>query len=258
MRLLIEVQGQTYPHREALRKNFNLNWDSSRKQFYGHLLEGSPRLNALIQFCERYNLRIAVEGVFLEIENTLDTDTDIKQEGGSDTSELGKIGSESLPENARPGFKVVDITEDFEIENDMTEFFEGTRFTSPRRIQLQTLSEVTDALREGYRNIILECPTGSGKSALAMMIPKIFGDYAYISTHLKGLQKQYMDEMPFMRSMMGRSNYSCKLPIEPGTYSKELAREALEQALQGNIGTSCDAANAPCKTIELISNVVSN
>ena len=73
MRLLIEVQGQTYPHREALRKNFNLNWDSARKQFYGHLLEGSPRLNALIQFCERYNLRIAVEGVFLEIENTLDT-----------------------------------------------------------------------------------------------------------------------------------------------------------------------------------------
>tara|TARA_B100001287_G_C22686550_1_gene534160 strand:+ start:16347 stop:18482 length:2136 start_codon:yes stop_codon:yes gene_type:complete len=249
MRLLIEVQGQTYPHREALRKNFNLNWDSARKQFYGHLLEGSPRLNALIQFCERYNLRIAVEGVFLEIENTLDTDTDIKEEGGSDTRELGKIGSESLPENARPGFKVVDITEDFEIENDMTEFFEGTRFTSPRKIQLQTLSEVTDALREGYRNIILECPTGSGKSALAMMIPKIFGDYAYISTHLKGLQKQYMDEMPFMRSMMGRSNYSCKLPIEPGTYSKELAREALEQALQGNIGTSCDAANAPCKTI---------
>ena len=58
-----------------------------------------------------------------------------------------------------------------------------------------------------------------------------------------------MDEMPFMRSMMGRSNYSCKLPIEPGTYSKELAREALEQALQGNIGTSCDLASAPCKTI---------
>ena len=62
MRVLVEVQGQTYPHRESLRKNFNLNWDSNRKQFYGHLLEGSPRLNALIQFCERYNLRIAVEG----------------------------------------------------------------------------------------------------------------------------------------------------------------------------------------------------
>ena len=31
--------------------------------------------------------------------------------------------------------------------------------------------------------------------------------------------------------------------------SKQLANEALEQALQGNIGTSCDASAAPCKTI---------
>jgi len=249
VRLLVEVKGQTYPHREALRKNYNLNWDQQRKQFYGQLLENSPRLNALIQFCERYNLRIAVEGTYLEIDNILETDSNISEEGGNTLEGLGKIGDETLPENQRPGFKEVDITEDFSIENDFTEYFEGTRFTKPRKIQLQTLSEVTDALREGYKNIILECPTGSGKSALAMMIPKMFGEFAYISTHLKGLQKQYMDEMPFMRSMMGRANYTCKLPVEPGTYSKELAREALEQALAGNIGNSCDAASAPCKTI---------
>jgi Rad3-related DNA helicase len=249
LRVLVEVQGKTYPHRESLKKNFNLQWDNHRKQFYGQLLNNSPRFTALVQFCERFNLRIAVEGAFLEIDNELEVESDIENEGGATQEGLGKIGVEPLPENQMPGFKVIEITENFDIKTDMSEYFENTRFSTPRKIQLQSLSEVTECLKEGYKNIILECPTGSGKSALAMMIPKIFGEYAYISTHLKGLQKQYMEEMPFMRSMMGRANYTCKLPIEPGTYSKELAREALEQALQGNIGTSCDASSAPCKTI---------
>ena len=249
VRQLVEVKGRTYPHRQELRDSFNLNWDSQRKQFYGQMLEGSPRLEALKHFCERTGLRMAVEGVYLEFDTVIEENTEVDTEGGKSQEGLGIIGTEELPPDARPGFKTVEITEDFEIETDMSQFFEGTRFTTPRRIQLQTLSEVTDSIREGYKNVIIECPTGSGKSALAMIIPKIFGEYAYISTHLKGLQKQYMDEMPFMRSMMGRANYSCKLPVEPGTYSKELAYEALEQALQGNIGTSCDAANAPCKTI---------
>ena len=249
LRVLVEVQGKTYPHREGLKKNFNLQWDNHRKQFYGQLLNNSPRFTALVQFCERFNLRIAVEGAFLEIDNELEVESDIENEGGASQEGLGKIGVEPLPENQMPGFKVIEITENFDIKTDMREYFENTRFSTPRKIQLQSLSEVTECLKEGYKNIILECPTGSGKSALAMMIPKIFGEYAYISTHLKGLQKQYMEEMPFMRSMMGRANYTCKLPVEPGTYSKELAREALEQALQGNIGTSCDASSAPCKTI---------
>lgn len=249
LRVLVEVQGKTYPHRVSLKKNFNLNWDNHRKQFHGQLLENSPRFMALVQFCERFNLRIAVEGAFLEIDNELEVDSDIGIEGGKTQEGLGKIGQETLPEGQKPGFKIVEITKDFDIKTDMSDYFENTRFSTPRKIQLQTLSEVTECIKEGYKNIIVECPTGSGKSALAMMIPKIFGEYAYISTHLKGLQKQYMEEMPFMRSMMGRANYTCKLPIEPGTYSKQLANEALEQALQGNIGTSCDASAAPCKTI---------
>jgi len=249
LRVLVEVQGKTYPHRVSLKKNFNLNWDNHRKQFHGQLLENSPRFMALVQFCERFNLRIAVEGAFLEIDNELEVDSDIGIEGGKTQEGLGKIGQETLPEGQKPGFKIVEITKDFDIKTDMSDYFENTRFSTPRKIQLQTLSEVTECIKEGYKNIIVECPTGSGKSALAMMIPKVFGEYAYISTHLKGLQKQYMEEMPFMRSMMGRANYTCKLPIEPGTYSKQLANEALEQALQGNIGTSCDASAAPCKTI---------
>ena len=249
LRVLVEVQGKTYPHRVSLKKNFNLNWDNHRKQFHGQLLENSPRFMALVQFCERFNLRIAVEGAFLEIDNELEVDSDIGIEGGKTQEGLGKIGQETLPEGQKPGFKIVEITKDFDIKTDMSDYFENTRFSTPRKIQLQTLSEVTECIKEGYKNIIVECPTGSGKSALAMMIPKIFGEYAYISTHLKGLQKQYMEEMPFMRSMMGRANYTCKLPIEPGTHSKQLANEALEQALQGNIGTSCDASAAPCKTI---------
>lgn len=248
MRSLVEITGQTFPHKEKLKEHFNLSWDNHRKQFYAHLLPESPRLKQLTEFCHRYSLRVSVEGVIIESTEEVES-TEVDAEGGEDQSELGKVGDLSLPADSKKGYKCIDITKDMPILHDTTEYFDGTRFTVPRQIQLQTLSETTNALNEGYKNIIIECPTGTGKSALAMMIPKLYNEFAYISTHLKGLQKQYMEEMPFMRSMMGRANYTCKLPVMPGTYSKEIAKEALEQALQGNIGNSCDASSAPCKTI---------
>ena len=90
VRVLVEVKGQTYPHRETLRKKYNLNWDQQRKQFYGQLLENSPRLTALTQFCERYNLRIAVEGTYLEIDNILEVETNISEEGGKNNRRYWK------------------------------------------------------------------------------------------------------------------------------------------------------------------------
>ena len=68
-----------------------------------------------------------------------------------------------------------------------------------------------EAINNGYRNIVLECPTGSGKSALAKTIAQAFGVPSYIVTHLKGLQAQYLKEMPYMKSVMGRGNYDCLL-----------------------------------------------
>ena len=116
---------------------------------------------------------------------------------------------------------------------DCLEFFEGTRFPEPRPEQSQVIPQATNLIEQGYKNIIVECPTGSGKSAMAMMLPKIFNSDAYVVTHLKGLQEQYMREMPFMRSVMGKGNYDCSLDLEPGCLNKAKAQEAVDKAKIG-------------------------
>ena len=40
-------------------------------------------------------------------------------------------------------------------------------FKSPRPDQLETISEIIDAVSRGYRYIVLEAGTGTGKSAIA-------------------------------------------------------------------------------------------
>ena len=67
-----------------------------------------------------------------------------------------------------------------------------TKFHPLRPIQKQVLDKVQEAIDEGYENIIVECPVGSGKSAIAKTIPQNYASPAYIVTHLKGLQAQYL------------------------------------------------------------------
>ena len=91
-------------------------------------------------------------------------------------------------------------------------------------------------LEEGYENIIVECPTGSGKSMIAYALPLIYDTSAYISTPLKGLQEQYLRDHPFMASAMGRSNYSCELSTDE---LKELGCHA-----------EATASTAPCRMVD--------
>ncbi len=40
-------------------------------------------------------------------------------------------------------------------------------FKHPRPDQLETISEIVDAINQGYKYIVLEAGTGTGKSAIA-------------------------------------------------------------------------------------------
>jgi len=127
-------------------------------------------------------------------------------------------------------------------------------FEDARPEQKQVIPAVAKVLRQGYKNIIIESPTGSGKSAFSMVIPKMFGSdkkSSYVLTHLKGLQAQYLAEMPFMESIMGRGNYSCKLDVEPGCRDADVAEAAVQRARAGIApAKSCTADTAPCVTIK--------
>ncbi|WP_414469950.1 helicase C-terminal domain-containing protein [Methanobacterium sp. ACI-7] len=81
-------------------------------------------------------------------------------------------------------------------------------FETPREGQLEIISQITGAIDNGYKYIVLEAGTGTGKSAIATTLSKIY-EPAYILTMTKQLQSQYANEFSYPL-VKGRGNFSCK------------------------------------------------
>lgn len=80
---------------------------------------------------------------------------------------------------------------------------------NPRNSQIRLINEITFAIKEGFKNIILEAGTGIGKSAIATTIANMYDD-SYILTMTKQLQEQYLDDFEEMLvEIKGRGNYKC-------------------------------------------------
>ena len=95
---------------------------------------------------------------------------------------------------------------------------ENFPFEQPRLGQLEIIQDIYDAIRKGYKYIVLEAGTGTGKSAIATTLAKMY-ESAYILTMTKQLQSQY------------RGNFAC---------------------LNDNLETTCDMGT--CKTTPNSSN----
>ena len=81
-------------------------------------------------------------------------------------------------------------------------------FSEPRDGQLETVSEILEAVDEGYRYIVLEAGTGTGKSAIAATLASIF-ESSYILTITKQLQDQYLRDFSNLQVVKGRQNFNC-------------------------------------------------
>ena len=81
-------------------------------------------------------------------------------------------------------------------------------FESPRCDQLETVSEVIEAIEKGYRFIVLEAGTGTGKSAIAYTLSSIY-ESSYILTVTKQLQDQYVSDFNSLALVKGRANFRC-------------------------------------------------
>ena len=189
-----------------------------------------------------------VDGQIVTTDIVEDDEDDFIDVGEYDDSKLGKLGNKSFGMMKAQKHKKIIVKHTDQPLYDVSEYFAGTRFPVPRLEQEQVVPLITQALEDGYQNIIVECPVGSGKSAMAMVVPKIFNAHAYIVTPLKGLQKQYLTEMPFMRSVMGKGNYDCELDLEPNCRSEPEAQKAVEaRKMKLPMATSgCSADLAPC------------
>lgn len=80
-------------------------------------------------------------------------------------------------------------------------------FNTPRDGQREIIQRIIDAYASGKTHVILQAPTGTGKSVIAYTVAKYLGN-TVILTSQKILQEQYYHDLniPYV---LGRSNYKC-------------------------------------------------
>ena len=82
------------------------------------------------------------------------------------------------------------------------------------------LNQICAAFNSGYKYIILEAPTGFGKSPVAITVAMTLGS-SYICTSTKDLQTQYSRDFPYLKVAKGKNNFPCLVKedfIKNGTY----------------------------------------
>jgi ATP-dependent DNA helicase DinG len=81
-------------------------------------------------------------------------------------------------------------------------------FKTYRKGQKEAIDQAKAAFKSGKRFVVIEAPTGSGKSAIAVTFARE-AKSSYILTAQKILQEQYVRDFPDLSLMKGRSNYAC-------------------------------------------------
>lgn len=80
-------------------------------------------------------------------------------------------------------------------------------YSTPRKSQIKSIEFTLDNFKD-KKYVILECPTGSGKSAIAMTLAKYYNS-AYIITTQKILQSQYTRDYKDLANLWSKKNYIC-------------------------------------------------
>ena len=87
---------------------------------------------------------------------------------------------------------------------------------SPRPQQTEMLEFVKSSINLGKKFIMIEAPTGVGKSYASVMIAEWYRNSfskkakVDILTNSKLLQEQYIKDFPFMANLKGKTNYFCR------------------------------------------------
>jgi len=90
-----------------------------------------------------------------------------------------------------------------------TDFFIPDEYRPGQR---EAIEKIDTAFQRGARFVILEGPTGIGKSHIARAFAFQYGN-SHILTIQKGLQDQYATDFPDMYIVKGRGAYTCKVPV---------------------------------------------
>jgi len=75
------------------------------------------------------------------------------------------------------------------------DYIKNFPFPTMRERQTYVLNEIANALASGYKYILLEAPTGFGKSPVSIAVGRTLGT-SYICPSPKDLQTQYSRDFP--------------------------------------------------------------
>jgi ATP-dependent DNA helicase DinG len=90
----------------------------------------------------------------------------------------------------------------------VTDFIKNFPFVYKRKSQNYVINEICEAFNSGYKHILLEAPTGFGKSPVAIAVAMTMGS-SYICTSTKDLQTQYSRDFSFLKVAKGANNFRC-------------------------------------------------
>jgi len=102
----------------------------------------------------------------------------------------------------------------------------------PRSQQIEMFNMTKHSINNGKKFVLLNAPTGSGKSYFAIMFANWYKNYVNTSakfdiiTNSKILQQQYNDEFEFINDLRGQSNYKCRRHNTDCRTGKELNKAA--------------------------------
>ena len=86
----------------------------------------------------------------------------------------------------------------------------GLPFDRFRKGQRLAIREIVNRFND-KRIVMLEGPTGSGKSVLAMAVAAMTESEVVVTTQTKQLSRQYEQSFPFAKVIEGRDNFQCTL-----------------------------------------------
>lgn len=124
----------------------------------------------------------------------------------------------------------------------------------PMPSQVSVIQAVKKAFDDGYKNVLLEAPVGSGKSAIAVTFAKYYGQ-SHILTPRKSLQDQYLDDfgMEEIVVMKGRGAYPCKYKL-PHKQVQEIEQTISSGKLYPLKVGALTCAEGPCKQDDRVYN----
>lgn len=112
--------------------------------------------------------------------------------------------------------------------------------------QKKCIEYAVNAFNNGKRIVILECPTGSGKSAIGKTLMNMVKDSFYL-TVTKVLQDQFTKDFDSVVELKGKNAYPCTFYQREGQ-SLVMKKVMSQQDLNERLAKSPDCTNGFCRT----------